>query len=102
MYPHSSPNETAWPWYSNIAPGSWLIAYDVIMGRDHFNFSDWDRKPHELNEMVESIQEGEMPPIQYWIVHPKARRNDQQKQELIAALESSLNNKTVFNLGAAR
>ncbi len=43
-----------------------------------------------------------MPPIQYWIVHPKARRNDQQKQELIAALKSSLNNKTVFNLGAAR
>ncbi len=34
-------NETNWTWYANIAPGSWLIAYDVIKGREEFNFSDW-------------------------------------------------------------
>ncbi|HSR74031.1 MAG TPA: heme-binding domain-containing protein, partial [Sulfurovum sp.] len=30
-------NETKWPWYSNIAPLSWLIQYDVEEGREHFN-----------------------------------------------------------------
>ena len=94
-------NETAWPWYSNIAPGSWLIAYDVIAGRQKFNFSDWNRNPGELDEMVGAIQEGEMPPIQYWIVHPNSKMNTQQKQDLISALESSVN-KTVFNSGTLR
>jgi len=83
-------NETEWPWYSNIAPGSWLISFDVIEGRRHFNFSDWNNRPGELDEMIEAIQEGEMPPIQYWIVHPGSRMNAQQKQDLIQALQSSL------------
>lgn len=83
-------NETEWPWYSNIAPGSWLIAMDVIEGRRQFNFSDWKNNPGELDEMVEVIQSGEMPPVQYWIFHPNSRMNDQQKQELIQALESSV------------
>ena len=83
-------NETNWTWYSNIAPGSWLIAYDVIEGRQKFNFSDWNNNPGELDEMIEAIQEGEMPPIQYWIVHPASRMNAQQKQDLINALKNSI------------
>lgn len=83
-------NETVWPGYSNIAPGSWLITMDVIKGRQKFNFSDWNKNPGELDEMVEAIQEGEMPPIQYWLVHPNSRMNEQQKQELIDALKSSI------------
>ncbi len=83
-------NETNWTWYSNIAPGSWLIAYDVVEGRKKFNFSDWGKKPAELDEMIENINRGEMPPIQYWIFHPSSRMNAGQKQELISALESSI------------
>ncbi len=83
-------NETNWPWYSNIAPGSWLIAMDVIEGRGEFNFSDWKNNPGELDEMIGAIQEGEMPPVQYWVFHPNSRMNDPQKQELIDALKSSI------------
>jgi mono/diheme cytochrome c family protein len=83
-------NETEWPWYSNIAPASWLIQMDVNEGRDQFNFSDWNNSPGELDEMTEEIQRGSMPPIQYWMFHPNSRMNDQQKQELINALESSI------------
>jgi hypothetical protein len=83
-------NETNWTWYANIAPGSWLIAYDVIEGRNAFNFSDWNNYYGELDEMVGAIQEGEMPPVQYWIFHPSSRLNAQQKQDLIDALSSSL------------
>jgi hypothetical protein len=83
-------NETVWPWYSNIAPASWLVSLDVVNGRDKFNFSEWNTNPGELDEMVEAVQEGEMPPIQFWIFHPGARLNDQQKQDLIQALQSSI------------
>lgn len=83
-------NETEWPWYSNIAPASWLIQFDVNEGRDKFNFSNWNTNSEELDELTEVIQEGEMPPIQYWIFHPNSHLNDQQKQELIDALNSSI------------
>ena len=95
-------NETHWTWYSNIAPASWLIAFDVIEGRQRFNFSDWNHKPGELDEMVAAIQEEEMPPVQYWIFHPGARMNMQQKQDLIHALEASVNNNTALDSGTLR
>ena len=83
-------NETEWPWYSNIAPASWLIQFAVNEVRDKLNFSNWDTNSEELDELTEVIQEGEMPPIQYWLFHPNSHLNDQQKQELIDALNSSI------------
>lgn len=83
-------NETEWPWYSNIAPASWLVAMDVKEGREQFNFSDWQNHPGEVDEMAEEIQDGGMPPIQYWMFHPSSKLNDQQKQDLIQALEQSI------------
>jgi hypothetical protein len=83
-------NETIWPWYSKIAPASWLIAADVIGGRGQFNFSDWNNRPGELGEIIEVINSGEMPPIQYWIFHPNSRLSAQQKIDFITGLEASL------------
>jgi len=34
-------NEVAWPWYADVAPASWLVAYDVHEGRAELNFSLW-------------------------------------------------------------
>jgi len=31
--------ETKWPWYSYVAPVSWLVYYDVQRGRSQLNFS---------------------------------------------------------------
>ena len=82
-------NQTEWPWYSYIAPASWLIKFDVVRGRDQFNFSEWDRNPGELDEMVREIQRGSMPPLQYTLFHPDARLSNQQKQALIDALTTT-------------
>jgi mono/diheme cytochrome c family protein len=83
-------NETTWPWYSNVAPASWLVQSDVDEARHKFNFSDWDKRKGELDEMIETIQSGEMPPLQFTMFHPEARLNEQQKQDLINALKSSV------------
>lgn len=83
-------NETEWPWYSNIAPASWLIYADVVNARREFNFSDWNAHPGQLNKMIGEINEGGMPPIQYWIFHPNSRLNAAQKQALIAGLTATL------------
>jgi mono/diheme cytochrome c family protein len=83
-------NETEWPWYSKIAPASWLIAFDVSEGRGKFNFSDWNNNPTNMKELTEVIQSGEMPPIQYWIFHPSSRLNAQQKTDFIQGLQATL------------
>lgn len=84
-------NETIWPWYSNIAPFSWLVQYDVDGGRERFNFSNWQENPvEEADEFAEVIQEGEMPPLQYLLIHPDARLTDAEKAQLIAGLNATL------------
>jgi hypothetical protein len=82
--------ETEWPWYSYIAPASWLINYDVVKGRHEMNFSDWDNYHQGLDQMSEKILNGRMPPIQYTIFHPGSTMDAAQKQALIDALKATL------------
>lgn len=71
-------NETVWPWYTRIAPVSWLMARDVREGRAELNFSTWNqydtrRQVKKLEESWEEVAEGEMPPWFYLPVHRNAR-----------------------------
>jgi hypothetical protein len=75
---------------------------DVIEARREFNFSDWNNHPGELDEMVRKIERGKMPPIQYWLFHPGARLNTQQKEDLIAALENSIGENSAMSSGTLR
>lgn len=83
-------NETVWPWYSHIAPASWLMQRDVDEGRGHLNFSEWDRGRQEADEAVEVVQEGEMPPWFYLPLHPEARLSAEEKAALIEGLRATL------------
>jgi hypothetical protein len=76
-------NETVWPWYSNVAPLSWLVQRDVDEGREKFNISAGNG---EADEAAEKVVEGEMPPAQYTWLHPAANLSTSEKQELIQGL----------------
>ena len=80
-------NETEWPWYTGIAPVSWLVQHDVDEGREHFNVSEWGRERNEGDEAAEVLEEGEMPPWFYLPAHPEARLTEAEKAELIGGLE---------------
>jgi hypothetical protein len=54
-------NETVWPWYSNVAPASWLTQSDVDEGRKHLNFSECDRPQEDASEMVQIVENMKMP-----------------------------------------
>lgn len=84
-------NETVWPWYSNIAPVSWLTQHDTEEGRGILNFSEWgvNGRRQETDEIAESIREGEMPMPMFLITHPEARLTDAEKQALIQGLTAS-------------
>jgi hypothetical protein len=89
-------NETSWPWYSRVAPVSWLVAHDVDEGRSHLNLSLWGsydatRRAKLAEEMWEEVADGEMPLTIYLLAHPSARLDDADRATLrswAAAMEA--------------
>ncbi len=80
-------NETIWPWYSNIAPVSWLVYRDVAEGRSKINFSDWQNaRLREPGELSSAVSEGEMPPFQYLLMHANAKLSATEKTQLADGL----------------
>ena len=79
-------NLTKWPWYSNVAPISWLVQRDVDEGRRELNLSTGEV---EAEEMIESIREGSMPPWQYKPTHLAAWLSEREKRDLIRGLEAT-------------
>ena len=83
-------NETRWPLYSRIAPGSWLMARDVHNGRNHLNFSEWedvdeDERQTDFENCWEQVETGEMPKWFYvFPFHPDAKLSDADKATLKA------------------
>ena len=82
-------NETVWPWYSRVAPVSWLLAWDVKEGREELNFSTWNRydgkqRSKKIKESWKEVEEKEMPPWFYIPLHPEARLSDRDRQILRA------------------
>jgi len=74
-------HQTKWPWYSYIAPASWLVSDDVKQGRQHLNLSTWadykkNRKVNKLEEIGDQVKEKAMPLKKYVLLHPSAQLTD--------------------------
>ena len=82
-------NETKWPWYTHIAPVSWLVQHDVAEGREHLNFSEFDQPQRHAEEAAHEVEEGEMPLWFYPPLHSDARLSDEEKRALIAGLRKT-------------
>ena len=71
-------NQTRWPWYSRVAPISWIIAGDVHDARAKLNFSEWgdyppNKREERLEEICEQVTNGDMPDPKYLLIHRSAR-----------------------------
>ncbi len=80
-------NETAWPWYSRVAPVSWMLRSDVSEGRREVNFSTWDRydatrRSKLMRKIWKQVAEKDMPPWDYVVVHPPAKLSAQDREIL--------------------
>ena len=72
---------THYPWYSYVAPVSWLIQSDVNGGREHLNLSRWgelsvQRRQRSLSEIANQVKDGDMPLPQYTLIHRNARLSE--------------------------
>jgi len=82
---HSS--ETRWPVYARIAPGSWLIERDIIEARKKMDLSRWEQMPEEKRQVLtakifEEAKSGDMPPLQYRLLHWNAKLSAADVQTL--------------------
>ena len=81
-------NQTVYPWYNNIAPVSYWIDEHIEHGKEELNFSEWasysvKKKDHKLEELIEEVEEGEMPLKEYTWTHAEARFSDEQRKLLM-------------------
>jgi hypothetical protein len=83
-------NETRWPWYSAIAPVSWIVSRHVTEARQRLNFSEWadyasdpDTASHKFAEIANEVESGRMAPWYYRMMHREARLDVVERQSLI-------------------
>ena len=82
-------NRTRWPWYSHVAPLSWLVARDVHRGRKELNFTDWpvfdfEEQQHLLGDIAKDVDRKKMPLWNYVMIHKEARLSDADRQRLVS------------------
>ena len=86
--------ETRYPWYSRVAPSSWLVAKDIREGREELNFSTWEEYPlrsqiGKLNAIAEEVESGEMPMSIYTLIHRRARLDEAQVAAILQWTEEA-------------
>ena len=89
---HSS--ETRWPVYARIAPGSWLIERDIVEARKKMDLSHWEQMPADKQQVLtakifKEAKSGEMPPLQYRLLHWNAKLSKADVQTLSMLGKSS-------------
>jgi heme-binding protein len=87
-------HETRWPWYSYVAPASWLVLYDVHEGRRHLNFSEWTAYTAEQRTKKRAlistiVEQRDMPPWYYLPMHREARLSDDDVSAIVAWADGS-------------
>jgi Haem-binding domain len=78
---------TDWPWYSYVAPMSWLIENDVRTGRSHMNLSHWDeytldKQQEILTELSAVVRSRQMPLPRYVRLDPAAKLSDSEIDQI--------------------
>lgn len=81
-------NATQYPWYSHVAPVSWLLESHIDEAREHINLSDWGDYPEKtanlkLEGMAADVKSGEMPLTSYTWMHSEARLTNAQRILLV-------------------
>jgi Haem-binding domain len=76
-------NETRHPWYRHLPLAALLMGIDIREGRSELNFSRWNHMDPQyqrkvLAKALHEVREGDMPPLQYRLMHPQARLDAQE------------------------
>jgi hypothetical protein len=81
-------NNTHYPWYAEVQPVGWWLADHVQEAKSHFNFSTFGtyaakKQLHKLEELMDEVQDGEMPLSSYKLAHSDARLTTEEVKSLV-------------------
>jgi len=81
-------NESKYPWYSYIAPVSWLVVRDIKVGREELNFSEWESqsrmdKAKNIDKIIDEVSDEQMPMSIYTLIHSDAKLKAEDRQQLV-------------------
>lgn len=84
---------TRYPWYDKITPVNFWLANHVEEGKDEFNVSEWSsyspkKKDHKLEELIEMVEEKEMPLPSYTWTHREADLTSAQIESMVSWAKS--------------
>jgi len=80
-------NESKYPWYSYIAPVSWLVVRDIKVGREELNFSEWESqskmdKAKNIDKIIDEVSDEQMPMSIYTLIHSDAKLSADKRQQI--------------------
>lgn len=81
-------NNTKYPWYNRITPVNFWLKGHVKGAKEELNFSEWEhysakKKAHKLDEVIEVLENNEMPLSSYTLLHSEAKLTTDESQALI-------------------
>jgi heme-binding protein len=79
--------KTEWPWYSYVAPMSWLVESDVGEARSRMNISRWyqysaEQRQQLLARIGAMVRNRQMPPDRYTMIHPDAKLSPMERDQI--------------------
>lgn len=81
-------NNTIYPWYTNIQPVGWWMQHHVDEGKRALNFNKFGtyapkKQDHKMEEVIEMVEQDEMPLNSYLWIHRNAQLSAADKKALI-------------------
>lgn len=82
-------NYTKYPWYDNIQPVGWWMAYHVNGAKRHLNFSEFatlspQQAAKKFHAIYKVMNKKSMPIASYLWMHPEARLTPSQYKDVAA------------------
>lgn len=89
-------NNTRYPWYMNIQPVGWYLAWHVDEGKDELNFSEFGsyssrKQAGKLKSIANTVRDDEMPLSSYTLIHKDAKLTTEQKAQIIDWAKTAIN-----------
>lgn len=81
-------NNTRYPWYADVQPAGWFLAWHVRNGKQHLNFSEFGaytkrQQRSKFKEIASTMKDGSMPLSSYKWLHKDANLSEEEKKTLL-------------------
>ena len=81
-------DSTVYPWYAEVQPFGWFLNSHIVDGKRHLDFDQFAsyrplRQYGRFKDIVDQLQDDEMPLPSYLFIHRYARLTPDEKDELV-------------------